>query len=70
MDIEGAEERALRGMTGVLKEHRPAIIIELYDGNLFGFVSSVSAVVALLDSLGYELVKEFEYNGLFLPKKN
>ncbi len=68
MDIEGAEEMALRGMVGVLKEHRPAIVMELYDGNLLGFVSSRSAVISFLDSLGYELVDEFEWNGLFLPK--
>lgn len=68
MDIEGAEEKALRGMQGLLQEHKPAIIMEIYDGNLLGFISSREAVISFLDSIGYELVNEFEYNGLFLPK--
>lgn len=70
MDIEGAEELALRGMVDLLKEHRPAIMIELYDGNLFGFVSSKKAVIAFIESLGYKLVTELEWNGLFLPVDN
>jgi FkbM family methyltransferase len=69
IDIEGAEERALRGMIGLLKEHRPAIIMELYDGNLFGFVSSKAAVISLLESVGYKLVEEFEWNGLFVHQE-
>lgn len=69
MDIEGAEEWALRGMANLLKEHRPNIIMELYDGNLYGFVSSKAAVISFLESIGYELSHEFEWNGLFIPKK-
>ncbi len=68
IDIEGAEERALRGMIHLLKEHRPTIIMELYDGNLFGFVSSRVAVIELLASLDYELAEEFEWNAVFVPK--
>lgn len=68
MDVEGAEEKALRGMSEVLKEHQPVIIMELYDGNLNGFDSSRGAIIALLDELGYDLAEEIEYNGLFLPR--
>lgn len=68
MDIEGAEELALRGMERLIREHRPTIIMELYDGNLFGFVSSKAAVISLLESWDYELAQEFEWNGLFLPR--
>lgn len=68
MDIEGAEERALRGMESLLRQHRPAIVMEIYDGNLNGFGSSREAIFEFLADLGYELVREFDYNGLFLPK--
>ena len=68
MDIEGAEEEALKGMVKLLQEHRPKIIMEIYDGNLHGFDSSISAIKEWLESLDYELVKEFEWNGLFIPK--
>lgn len=68
MDIEGAEERALRGMESLLRQHRPAIVMEIYDGNLNGFGSSREAIFEFLANLGYELVREFDYNGLFLPR--
>ncbi len=68
MDIEGAEERALHGMATLLKEHRPVVVIELCDGNLFGFVSSTAAVVKLMEGWGYELAQELEWNGIFVPK--
>lgn len=69
MDIEGAEERALRGMEKLLLEHRPAIVMELYDGNLNGFNSSREKVISYLESLNYELLHEFEYNGLLVPRE-
>ena len=69
MDIEGAEEEALNGMVELLKTHRPAIIMEIYDGNLNGFDSSRESIFAFLDQLGYELREEFNFNGLFLPTK-
>lgn len=69
MDIEGAEERALRGMETLLREHKPTIVMELYDGNLNGFNSSRESVIAFLESVGYELDHEFEYNALFTPAK-
>lgn len=69
MDIEGAEEEALKGMMEMLKTHRPAIIMEIYDGNLNGFDSSRKSIFALLEGLGYELTEEFDFNGLFLPTK-
>ena len=70
MDIEGAEEKALRGMEKMLREHKPAIMHGTCStAILYGFISSKQAVTSYLESLGYELVKEFEWNGLFLPKK-
>lgn len=68
MDIEGAEEKALRGMEQLLRTHRPVIVMEIYDGNLNGFHSSRDSIFQYLTSLGYELEREFDYNGLFLPK--
>ncbi len=69
MDIEGAEEEALKGMWDLIKRHRPTIVMEIYDGNLNGFDSSRSSVIAMLESVGYELAREFDFNGLFLPTK-
>ncbi|MDF1860032.1 MAG: FkbM family methyltransferase [Verrucomicrobiales bacterium] len=69
MDIEGAEERALPGMEKLLLEDRPAIVMELYDGNLNGFNSSREKVISYLDSLNYELLHEFEHNGLLVPRE-
>lgn len=42
IDVEGAETQVLRGMTRVMREHRPALIIEIHDGQ----GSSVEAILS------------------------
>lgn len=69
MDIEGAEERALKGMAKMLSIHKPIIIMELLDSQLKIFGSSKSSVICYLKSLDYYLHEEFEGNGIFFHKK-
>jgi hypothetical protein len=45
IDVEGAEERVLRGMRDILPTARPSLIIELHGTN--------SVVADLLDDVGY-----------------
>ena len=68
MDVEGAEERALRGMADLLKTHKPNIIVELVDSQLKLFGSGRKPVIAYLESLGFDLRVEFDGNGLFVPR--
>jgi hypothetical protein len=53
MDIEGSEDKALRGAVKTLSTHRPSILIELNDVALCGCGSSASIVKSLLTDAGY-----------------
>ena len=55
IDIEGAEFYALQGMRGLLEEHRPVVLIEMQPFFLKGFGIDESALVKLIDQLGYDL---------------
>lgn len=55
VDIEGFEERFLRGGLKTLQHMHPVILIELNPVTLPRAGSSVQSVVSLLRSLGYEL---------------
>ncbi len=48
LDIQGAEVQAIRGMRGLLGEHRPLLILETHAG------IDVSALRTLLAELGYD----------------
>lgn len=50
MDVEGADLHALRGMSGLLAEYRPAMIIECHD--IYGYYERAD-LEALLTELGY-----------------
>lgn len=54
IDVQGAEERVLRGATRTLRELRPAIFIEVDDLALRSMGSSAEAVLDLLASHRYE----------------
>jgi FkbM family methyltransferase len=56
IDIEGAEENALRGMEALLREHRPTLIVELH--------GTGPQVMALLDEFGYDHMPLAEENGV------
>jgi len=47
LDTEGAESEVLRGMERTVREHGPAIVAEMHDGN--------AEFVALSESLGYSV---------------
>ena len=47
LDVEGAESEVLRGMEQTLREHGPALVAEMHDGN--------AEFVALAESLGYSV---------------
>ena len=55
-------------MAELLKTHKPNLIVELVDYQLKLFGSSKKAVIAYLESLGFELREEFDGNGLFVPR--
>lgn len=43
MDIEGAEERALRGATGILKRHSPKLLLEVHGRKSVGSLAVLGA---------------------------
>ncbi len=53
LDVEGCELNALRGMEATLREHRPALVVEVIEAHLEQFGASVAEVTAFLKSLGY-----------------
>lgn len=55
IDIEGAEFYALQGMRRLLEAHRPVVLIEIQPFFLKGFGVEDSALVGLIDQLGYDL---------------
>ncbi len=55
IDIEGAEFYALQGMRRLLEAHRPVVLIEMQPFFLKGFGIEESALVELIDQLGYDL---------------
>jgi hypothetical protein len=57
VDVEGAEDLVVRGGISFLGDHkrRPRIILmELFDGNLSSFDTSVDSVIARMSSFGYQ----------------
>lgn len=55
MDIEGAEELALRGAGRTLREHRPLVLMELSHRSLQHQQSSAERLLALLAEYGYSV---------------
>lgn len=55
LDVEGAELGILRGLTGVLQRHRPALILEIHGPYLPMFGASGEEVVKWLQGQGYQL---------------
>jgi FkbM family methyltransferase len=54
LDLEGAELRALRGASELLRSRRPALLIELEPAHLARQDGSVAELQALLSAAGYE----------------
>lgn len=55
LDVEGYEDRALRGATKMLDRLRPLVVVELWPPVMEQQGTSVEAVARLLDAHGYEL---------------
>ena len=53
IDVQGAEELALRGAEEVLRQHKPEIICEFEEGCLQGMGTSTPKLKAYLHELGY-----------------
>ena len=63
IDIDGAEMSALRGMSRILKETRPDLLLEVHPAMLPGFGSSASEVCQFLRKFDYHffLIPEFRF---------
>ena len=55
IDIEGAEYHALKGMSELLTNHQPVILIEIQPFFLKGFGIEEADLLQLIEELGYEL---------------
>jgi FkbM family methyltransferase len=55
LDVEGCEERVLRGGTSLIRAFKPLLMVEVNPGVLARRNSSAEALVWLLRDLGYEL---------------
>lgn len=55
IDVQGAEERVLRGALGLLRRDHPTVFIELDPGRLAKQGSCPEAVVGILTDAGYDL---------------
>jgi FkbM family methyltransferase len=54
IDVQGAEERVLRGALGALRELRPAVFMEVDEAALRAMSSSAESVLELMVSCRYE----------------
>jgi len=54
IDVQGAEERVLRGAMGTLRELRPAVFMEVDEAALRAMGSSAESVLELMVSCRYE----------------
>lgn len=67
LDIEGAETQALRGAERVLREFRPALLIEVSPRSLEAQGSSRGELLSLLDQCGYDLFSFDYWTGELIP---
>jgi FkbM family methyltransferase len=57
MDVEGGEAAALRGATGLIRRHRPHIVVELLTAEAF------RETAAILDRFGYKIIRHLGRSG-------
>ncbi len=54
IDVQGGEERVIRGALGTITRWRPALLVELDEPSLVAQGSSVAALVEQVAAIGYE----------------
>jgi FkbM family methyltransferase len=65
MDAQGAEAKVIRGMQSL----RPTLVyLEKSEGDHYEGASSVDQLNSLMTELGYSLVKELQYDNLYLHR--
>ncbi len=69
MDIQGTEVLALRGMREILRQHQPALIIELAEDCLVRFGHTGEDLRREIEHCGYQQVGFVENNIVALPVK-
>ncbi|HLH95003.1 MAG TPA: FkbM family methyltransferase [Xanthobacteraceae bacterium] len=62
IDVEGFEEHVIRGLQSTIREHHPTIYMECVERHLLRAGSSIAAMMALMESLGYS-GKRVAYSG-------
>lgn len=60
IDVEGAEFMALSGTAGLLREHKPTLLVELVPRFLKRLGASPADVIGLLASLGYTRMSKID----------
>ncbi len=55
IDVEGLELPVLDGMEGLLREHRPVLLVELDDATSAGHAQKAAALQDRLAALGYRV---------------
>ena len=68
IDIDGAEMSALRGMSRILKETKPNMLLEVHPAYLPNFGSSASEVFEFLSARGYKLFEIEDFRNTRSPK--
>lgn len=70
IDVEGAEMRVLRGMTKLLQDHRPAVVlVEVTDSFLRSYGDDRAALLAFMSGHGYRPTvnaMSWQYDELFV----
>lgn len=56
VDVEGAEQQALRGAEQTLREHRPLVFVELHTWDTMPMVQNAAGVLSLAHQFGYRMV--------------
>lgn len=57
IDVEGAEFSVLKGMTRILREHKPTLFLEIHPTYLKKFGASTRELLTLLIEIGYRVVQ-------------
>ena len=67
IDVEGAELLVLKRAQGVMARYRPAIVVEVVDGQLKAMGTSEKELMSFMTAQGYTAKRTFERNVEFVP---